>query len=464
MSKVKDTWETIKKAVQRPKTSDRVDPGHDKILETLAGMGRRRSKADEERIPRSDVLMGRAETLYRIDPLVFGGVNKITRLVAPPSAYFEGQEPGLTKMETFVKDLQLKLLLPDLVKDAVIYGYGCAEILKDDKGNITGLAQIDPKSFDYQRNGNKIERNPDTSITGYVQDVPGEDGKLFTPNDVVLIKFYSLGEESLGISPVESVFKAAWIRLNLEEALGEAIFRHGHPLYYYKIGTLEWEKEFGALTPEKLKEWRKYLKKLDTATELVIPWWITADAISAKSEVGEIASLLEYFSAIVLTGFEIPKIYGVAPKEIQAAADMEGVDFEKTITTMQELLSLQLEEQLFKQFRTKHAADFDKGIPILRFTEYNQTQKLLKSRRLGHYARNTLLTRDDDVENAVRLSEGLPVIKKKRQATADECVFGYSKCKVKEKEKKVTLEELSIFCKVCPKRIRHEKAEELSEE
>jgi len=326
------------------------------------------------------------------------------------------------------------------------------------------LAQIDPKSFDYIRDGNKISRNEDTSIVGYVQDIPGEEPKKFTPKDVIIIKFYSLGEESLGISPVEAAFKASWIRMNLEEALGEAIFRHGHPLYFYKIGTLDWEKEWGQLTPEKIKEWSKYLKRLDTATELTLPWWITPDAISAKSELGDITALLGYFADLVLASFELPRAY--VGRGARGMPEIESADLEKTIQNMQEMLSIQLKDQLLNVnivFEGMPAPSPTKEA-MIKFPIHNPTEKLLRARRLGHYANKGLLTRDEDIENSIRLSEELPPLKKKREVTSIDCVFGWGKCKVKENEKKLALDELSSYCKICPKRIRHEKAEDLGME
>lgn len=417
-------------------------------LEELVGITKRKSLSLEERIPRNEVLMKRSEILYRLDPLIWAGVNKLTRLVASPKIFFTGETEDSKIMEMFIDRIGLRAILPSLIKDIFIYGYGVAEIVRDDKGKISHLVQIDPKSLDYIRveNTTYIDRNSDGSIKGYVQKLIGKENKTFGVEDILLVRFYTLGEESLGLTPLEAVYKTAWIKLNLEEALGEAVYRHGYPIFWYKIGSEEASDKGFEVTPEKIKEAEKYLRGLASASELVLPWWITPARIDAKSQIGDISDFLQYLSAEIMAGLEVPKVYGTSTEAVQANVAQETLDFEKTIKTMQEMLSEQLERQLFSRYRKE--VKFQFPYPKLNFTEYSEQTKMFRSRRLAQYAKYSVLTPDESLENDIRKIEGLSP--KKKIKSSEACIFGFGECPVR-KNAKISLDQLSKFCSSCYK-------------
>ena len=103
---------------------------------------------------------------------------------------------------------------------------------------------------------------------GLVQTVDNEDIKL-PLKDVILLNFFALGVECLGISPLEPAFKASWIRMNLEEAYGEALYRHGFPIIYFKMGDKE-----HPIDAAMIAETKKILRNLESSEELTLPYAI----------------------------------------------------------------------------------------------------------------------------------------------------------------------------------------------
>lgn len=450
-----DTIERLKKivsAVRRPTSRPSGELSYLRSLEELIEITRRKSISLEERIPRNETLMKRNEILYRLDPLVWAGVNKLTRLIASPQIYFTGaKEEDVVAMEMFLDRIGLRLLLPSLIKDIFIYGYGVAEIEKDAKGRILKLSQIDPKTFDYIREErmNYIARNPDGTIRGYIQKIIGEEEKEFSPDRIILLRFYLLGEECLGLSPLEPVYKASWIKLNLEEALGEAVYRHGFPIYWFKIGGPEAYQKGFEVTPAKIKEAKQYLKDLSTANELIIPWWIEPGRLEARSRISDLSEFLQYLSAEIMSGLEIPKIYGTATEEIQANVAQETLDFEKTIKTFQVILAEQLETQLFSQYRKVEAKRIEFPFPKLNFTEHSEETKMFRARRLAQYSKYNLITPDENLETDIRKIEGLTP--KKVLSPKESCIFGWGECRVRSSEPKISPENLARFCSSCIK-------------
>lgn len=446
-------WAVIRKAL-----SGKKPPTHDYRLEQLMSLVKRGKTLPTERIEPSETLMKRAELLYRLEPLVFSGINKLTRRITGSKIYFTGgSDEENEKALRFFEESNTRNLLPHLVKDAFIYGFGVAEIVR--KGGKTTISQIDPKEFDFQREGADIALDDKGNVIGFVWKRAGEERKL-APSEVLIIRFFSLGEYCLGISPVEAAFKAAWIKLNLEEALGEAIFRHGYPLIKFKVGTPE-EGPWHEITPEKIKAAKKILADLESATELVLPWWIDADILAKRTDIGGIHEFLELLGMEILAAFEIPKGFGVETKGL-GGRTVEELDFEKTIIVFQEELKRQLEEQLL--FPYYKEAGF-KTRPSMTFSEYSPELQNLKLRRLSAYAKHGLITRTDELENALRAAEGFPLKKKKKtvKEDRDECIFGLGKCPVRQEEA-IPLDKLATFCNICVIRLQKEKEIKNSEQ
>jgi len=459
MSSSDKRWARIREALQTTFQGGKKPVFKDFRLEQLMAVMRRGKVKGSERVEPSETLMRRSELLYRMEPLIFAGVNKLTRRITGSKIYFTGgTDEENQKAMDFLENSGALGLLPHLVKDAFIYGFGAAEI--NHTGAETTITQIDPKEFDYQREASEIKTDKKGNIVGFVWKRKSEEENL-SPTEVLLIRFFALGEYCIGVSPVEAAFKSAWIKLNLEEALGEAIFRHGFPILKFKIGTRE-EGPWHEITPEKIKAAKKIIGNLDTATELVLPWWMEAEEMSKRGELGNIHAFIELLGMEILTAFEIPKGFGVETKGLGGRA-VEELDFEKTILAFQEELRRQVEEQLvWPYYKT---AKFTTR-PRMTFTEYAPELQNIKLRRLSAYARHGLITRTDELENSLRQAEGFPLKKKRKNVKEedhDKCIFGLGKCPVREEEA-MPLDKLSSFCNICVKRLREEKSIKGSEQ
>jgi len=445
MSSSESRWRKILPAFMKKKPI-----GRDPRLEELMSITRKGKTTASERIEPSEVFMRRSELLYRLDPLIFSGINKLSRRISGAKVYFSGGQADENDKAYayFVSSGGLRLM-PHLVKDAFIYGFGVAEINR--VAGETTLTQIDPKEFDYKREGADIALDKKGNIIGYVWKNKVEETPL-KPEEVFLLRFYALGDYCLGISPIEAAYKTSWVKLNIEEALGEAIYRHGFPVPKFKIGTPE-EGPWHEITPEKIAEAKKIIGKLDTGAEIVLPWWMDADYMSVKGELRNVETFLEFLSMEVLAALELPKAFGVETRGVGGRA-VEEMDFEKTILAFQEELKRQIQDQIMEPYYK--VAKF-KSNPTITFTAYAPELQNIQLRRLSAFAKNGLITRNDELENALRQNEGFPLKKKKKNAKedSDDCIFGLGICPVR-KEENMPLDKLSAFCNICVKRLREE--------
>jgi len=434
--------ERIVNLIRRPPSKiETSEPSLEQLVSIL-----RRETYTLERLGKSDIALKRFETIYRLDPLIFAAINKLTRLItSPPIQVIEGSEEDRNTLLNWIKRIDLQNKLEDIVRDVLIYGFSLSEIeYNEDKTDIINLRLLDPKTVDFiktRKGMDEIALDVTGQIKGYTIQIKGKTEDL-PRNNALHIKFFSLGDKCLGISLIEPIFKMAWIRLNLEEALGEAVYRHGFPIYYFNIGD---EKVLA--TPAKVKEAKKLLKNLDTAAELILPNWIKPGVLRGGGGLSEkLAELLIYFTGAIASGLEIPKSFWLPGRVGRAAAEVENLDFERTVVSYQQRLIKQLEEQLInkyiilKQMKTK---------PRIVFQEMSPEHRLLRIRTLAMLSHRGLLTKDIHLENQLRRELDLPELQVEETKIETYCVFDHSmKCPIRT-EYPISIKDLALYCNIC---------------
>lgn len=405
MQKIADAVKNFPRRTKAAPTPIRKDTY---TLEELIAVGRRKRKTrgDTERLSKEQKIQKRAEILYRLDPLVFAGVNRLKRLVATPKIYWTGgSEEDRAAMEKWSKQVRLKKIIQEGTQDVIVYGYSTIEKIKDNSGLPVKLITVDPKTMDWEKDGTKLKVDEYGEPIGYIQEPEqGESDIHLKRDEIVLLRLFTLGRECLGISPLEPAFKAAWIRLNLEEAYGEAIFRHGYPLYYFKVGDKD-----HPITVELIRNAKKILKDFDTAEELILPDWIEPGRLDPKSEIRAVIELWTFLAGEVARALDSPisLILPTGAGESKGTTEFSGIDLEKAVKDYQEILKDQLDEQLFDEVRNKLNL---KTSPELQFSESSPRTQLLRMRMISMLSARGALHIDSKTENAIRQELGLPLL------------------------------------------------------
>jgi hypothetical protein len=280
---------------------------------------------------------------------------------------------------------------------------------------------------------------------GLVQTVDSE--KIdFPMKDVVLLNFFTLGPECLGISPLEPAFKISWIRMNLEEAYGEALYRHGFPVIYFNVGD-----EDHPVDAALIAEAKKVLRNLETAEELVLPNWIQPGRLESKTPLAPIFDLWVFMAGEISRALDNPTAY-LTPSgstESKGAAELSDMDFEKAAKTYAEEIKSELDEQLLAEVRIQKQL---KSIPELEFGETSPQTQLFRMRSISMLTEKGILHVDKALENKVRGELGLPLLDQdKSKVQAVNCVYDENlECPIR-KEKNIPLSELFKYCQNCPK-------------
>lgn len=416
-------------------------------LEKLVGIRKRKTKGELERLKKETGVQKKAEILYRLDPLIFGGVNRLRREIVSPRLFFTGgTEEDRLKMEEWARSVKLRNVLWEAVLDILIYGYAVIEKVRDSNGNIVKLVIVDPKTIDWIKDGDKIVIDEATQEPkGFVQSTTEGDIEL-DRNDIILLRFFYLGKECLGISPIEPAFRAAWIRLNLEDSYGEAMYRHGFPTYYFKIGD-----EQHPVTPELIREAKKILRDFDSSSEIILPNWIVPGRLEQKVPVAQVVEFWSFLAGQIARALDNPLSYlsPVPGKESKGGVEFGNIDFERAVVQYQEDLKDQLEEQLLAEVRIQKEL---KSFPELSFEATSPESQALRMRIISNLAERGVIHVDKDIEDKIRAELNLPISKKEtEQKGVTNCVyFVEEECQIR-KEKNIPLTELFKYCQQCPK-------------
>lgn len=444
----------IVNALRLPFRKERKAVKEELSVEKLIAVGRRKTRTEMERLRKETQVQRKAEILYRLDPLIFSGVNRLRRLIVSPRIYFVGgDEQDRSKMEAWAKAVGLKKILWNAVMDILIYGYAAIEKVRDSNGLVVKLVLIDPKAIDWKKEGGKIVLGDNGEPVGFEWMPEAGAQKEFLPRkDVILLNFFTLGLECLGISPLEPAFKPAWIRLNLEEAYGEACYRHGFPQYYFKIGDAEHE-----VTPQLIKRARKILRNFDTVNELILPHWIEPGRLDPRNPLRGVPELWLYLAGEVARALDNPLGSLLPTQEGGGKGTLEyaNLDLERAVIQYQQSLVEQLEEQLLAEVRI--AKDLT-SIPELRFAEGSPETQMLRMKMIALLSSKNALHIDRKTENQLRAELNLPMLSEEvKTASGHECVFNPNDtCDVRAKED-IPLSDLFKYCQVCPKIKKKEK-------
>jgi len=124
-------------------------------------------------------------------------------------------------IQKYLDYLDIDLLLLDNVIYALVYGDAFIEIVKNSNNKITSLKTVDPITM-------VINTDKFGIITGYQQKIQGILQKtILKPEDIIHIKFFTRSKSPYGISLIQPSKGTLDRKIATDEAIANAIIRHG---------------------------------------------------------------------------------------------------------------------------------------------------------------------------------------------------------------------------------------------
>lgn len=269
--------------------------------------------------------------------------------------------------------LALSIRLRNIGIDTDIFGQGYWEKLFRPAGTIekplpvanakefNGISPIHPIHFDFKREfiGGKISfKNGRPEAYRWKKDQEGYDVEL---DRVAHLIYNRVGDEVLGMSLIEPMYKTAERFMKIEEGIAQSVLTH-MPLYDVIVGD-----ESRPATKEMIDETAEEIEGLNYKSEFVHPHWIRVSQTEAYS-LGKSAALLQPYLTGIASTTGVPEFIllgrGEGTNKATAMA-MEKFIFQ-TIMPLQQADAMFIEEEIFMPLMRLNKI---KGIPLIEWND-----------------------------------------------------------------------------------------------
>jgi len=306
------------------------------------------------------------EILYRNNWAVFKAINVRANLLATRGLKIICKsDKAKNVVKNFLKDLhptRPMLALQNSFRNrsinADIFGNAFEELLYIPAGtrenpadpkkarDLLGFTPIHPINIDFLRkpNSNKIEfKNGKPKGWKYTQDPLQDYQAIKLPLErIAHLRYNVIGDELLGMSTIEPVFKTAERLLKIEEGITQGILTHGNPLHDVIVGD-----EAHPPTKKMIDNIAEEVKGLNMKSEYVHPPWIRVGQIEAFS-LGKSPNYMQPFITAIAACTGVPEFIllgrGEGTNKATATAMVNFVH--QTIEPLQQTQALFFEEQI----------------------------------------------------------------------------------------------------------------------
>ena len=351
------------------------------------------------------------ELTYMHNPIVFNSINKITQTIMSAEHSIKAKNPEVQKFfRNFVQSLGLKgskitwdELLSQTFQNQCVFGKSFIEnILNKGGDKIVDWDILDTKRMDYAKDAtDNVVLDKYGSPVGYFQYIP--DGMLVpelqrekslieapegidVPQDAIYLsakrvaqfKLYNVGDGFYPLGLVEPIYKVSLRKLNMEDALANAIYRHGFPIVYAKLGD-----DMHEPTPQQIINMNSKLKNINFRQEITTPYYYDLKILeSQKAE--KLKEHLEYFIEQEVSGLGVPEPYatGSGRDTNRSVLDNQSNLFRLTLRDIVQKTTTAIRLQLFAPLA--EAMGFDE-VPIIDWDIIGVDEQDKKSERIIKY-------------------------------------------------------------------------------
>lgn len=377
------------------------------------------------------------EYSYMHNPTIFNGVNKIVQTIMSAPHEIVAKDPKvkahfdkmIDELGHSGSDITWEELLSEIYKHQCIYGRAFIENIFNKRHNrIVDWDIIDPKKMDYAKDSNgKIVLDKFGNNVGYFEIIPyystdaatdareqldkqkyppgvepPKDSKVIflLPEQVAQMKLFTVGDGFYGIGLIEPIYKTSLRKMNIEEAMANAIYRHGFPIIWAQLGDMNHEP-----TPQQVENMLEKLKNINFKQEIATPYYYQLHMLeSKKSE--KLREHLEYFKEQEVSGLGIPKPFatGGADGATRATLGNQSSMFQLTLRDIIRKTSYAIEKYMFKP-----VCDLEgfKEIPKIKWDLVGESQLDDKAKRIVEYIKAGVLKPDMKISEFVKKIEDI---------------------------------------------------------
>jgi len=356
--------------------------------------------------------------LYQSEETVFGLVNRIDLdvvgsgfiIIPDPDIPSEDenwkniatQEAELATQWSNSKYIKLKSKVSIAFTDSLVYGRGFLEICYNAfKNDIVLIHSVDPEDMTYLMDPTKREVKLDKygMPVGYVyKEYQGNKQLKLMKDEVAHFKFWGLGEPSIGLSPLEPLYNVLKAKMNIEEALAEAIYRRAFPWIVAYVGDRDHEPSI-----EEIDELHEAISEIEQKTEFTLPYYFKLDKIEAGG-LQELVGHHEMYTNLIFHSYGMPK--GIMKGGRKTEVDKGSLEWERTVLNFQEKLGEIIQEQILDRLYEVRGY---KTRPRIKWNIVTPAHQITYDRSIATLYRHGAINPDLESENYLRKMHGLPL-------------------------------------------------------
>jgi len=368
------------------------------------------------------------ELTYMHNPTIFNGINKIVQTIMSASHEIVAKDKKVqlyfNKMTENMghsgSDLTWEEMLSDIYKHQCLYGRAWVENIFNKKHNrIVDWDLIDPKKMDYAKNANsKIVLDKWGNSVGYFEILPYQPGEpeqnksipegverpksansiFLNPEQVAQIKLFTIGDGFYPIGLIEPIYKTSLRKLNVEEALANAIYRHGFPIIWAQLGDLNHEP-----TPQQIENMLKKLKDINFKQEIATPYYYQLHMLESK-KAEKLKENLDYFQQQEIAGLGIPEAFatGSGANATRATLGNQSSIFQLALRDLIRKTTTSIEKYMFKPVCKYEGF---KEIPKIKWDIVGGDELDKRAKRILNYVKSGILQPDMKMADFIKKIE-----------------------------------------------------------
>jgi len=281
-------------------------------------------------------------------------------------------EEARIEVQRFFDDVDIDSVLLDNTTYALVFGDSFIEIVKD--GNlIADIKTVNPITMNV--NDDKFGRDE-----SYQQKIEGELQPPLDLEDIIHFRFFPKPDSVYGVSLIEPSKDTIDRKVATDEALANAIIRHGTSKYVVTVGTPDEVPPDAVFTSIKNE-----LEDINEQNEFIVPGPVKIETIDERGIQG-IEEYFNYFQTMLIIGLLCPEeALGLGRGSTEATSKVKEIMYERMIKAIQHKLSEQIRRELINPFLEERG--FEPNTVRMRFNSVTDADEAVKAKWLGNLLR-----------------------------------------------------------------------------
>lgn len=368
----------------------------------------------------SRVPLDELELTYMNDAVVFNSINKIVQVIMSATHEIVAKDKKtLNYFERFVENIghtgtevTWDEILSSTFQNQCLFGRAFNENIYNKRGNrIVDWDIVDPVRIDYAKNSSsKIVLDLFGRPVGYFQTMPGEEltshfnqtlpkgvvlpggesgAKFIEPKYLAQCKLFTIGDGFYPMGLVEPIYKTSVRKLNIESALANAIYRHGFPIIWARLGDLNHQP-----TPAQINGMLEKLKNINFKQEIVTPFYYDLQILESK-KAEKMQDHLDYFKKQEVTGMGVPSAFatGDADGATYATLGNQSAMFQLTLRDLINKTTFSIRKFMFEPISRLEKF---KEVPDIKWDIIGTDEIDRKAKRIVKYVHEGILNPEKD--------------------------------------------------------------------